>query len=63
MDERQSQFIAYQKSCEEVKHILQHWDLARGLLLIPIPEKEASLVPPNVTPKKQVHFVLDPLWI
>lgn len=52
VDERQSQFTAYQKSCEQVEHILLHWDLARGQLLVPLPE--ALLMHPDGTSKRQV---------
>lgn len=55
MDERQSQFTAYQKSCEQVEHILQHWDLARGLLLVPVPD--ALLPPHDGATKRQVEIL------
>eukprot|EP00066_Takifugu_rubripes_P027985 XP_011617251.1 PREDICTED: hydrocephalus-inducing protein homolog [Takifugu rubripes] len=52
VDERQSQFTAYQKSCDQVEHILQHWDLARGLLLVPLPD--ALLMHHDGTSKRQI---------
>lgn len=55
VDERQSQFTAYQKSCDQVEHILQHWDLARGLLLVPLPD--ALLMHHDGTSKRQVDIL------
>ncbi|KAK5867885.1 hypothetical protein PBY51_012341 [Eleginops maclovinus] len=40
-DKLQSQFSAYEKIQEQVQHILQHWDRAQGLLLLPLPAEEA----------------------
>ncbi|XP_031731518.1 hydrocephalus-inducing protein homolog isoform X1 [Anarrhichthys ocellatus] len=40
VDELQSQFSAYEQSQGQVEHILQHWDRARGLLLVPFPGEE-----------------------
>ncbi|XP_035521672.1 hydrocephalus-inducing protein homolog [Morone saxatilis] len=40
VDELQFQFIAYEQSQEQVEHILQHWDRAQGLLLVPFPNEE-----------------------
>lgn len=55
VDERQCQFAAYQKSCEQVEHILQHWDLVRGLLLVPLPD--ALLMHHDGTSKRQVQIL------
>lgn len=60
VDEWQPLFTAYQKSWEQVKHILQHWDLARGLLLVPLPDDEPSLVPREGATRKQVN--IGPIW-
>ena len=58
VDDWQPLFTAYEKSCEQVKHILQHWDLAHGVLLVPLPDNEPSLVPREAASKKQVDMGL-----
>ncbi|XP_077955507.1 hydrocephalus-inducing protein homolog isoform X2 [Gasterosteus aculeatus] len=44
VNELQSQFSVYEQTREQVDHILQHWDRARGLLLVPLPGDEAPPV-------------------
>ncbi|XP_049928998.1 hydrocephalus-inducing protein homolog isoform X2 [Epinephelus moara] len=54
MDELQSQFTSYEQSQEQVEHILQHWDRAQGLLLVPLPSEEAPpLMSEEATAEKQ----------
>ncbi|XP_076588631.1 hydrocephalus-inducing protein homolog [Chaetodon auriga] len=53
LDELQSQFRVYEQSQEQVEHILQHWDRAHGLLLVPFPSEEAALVSEDATTEKQ----------
>lgn len=44
VDELQSQFSVYEQSQDQVEHILQNWDRAQGLLLVPLPIEEAPAV-------------------
>ncbi|KAM8849594.1 hydrocephalus-inducing protein homolog isoform 2-T2 [Spinachia spinachia] len=53
VDELQSQFSVYEQTQEQVDHILQHWDRARGLLLVPLPGDEAPAVPEDAPTEKQ----------
>ncbi|XP_029289106.1 hydrocephalus-inducing protein homolog [Cottoperca gobio] len=53
VDELQSQFSVYEQSQEQVKHILQHWHRARGLMLVPLPREEAPLASEDATTGKQ----------
>lgn len=54
VDELQSHFIAYEQIQEQVEHILQHWDLDQGLLLVPLPSEETLPVPEDASAEKQV---------
>nr|XP_046249402.1 hydrocephalus-inducing protein homolog [Scatophagus argus] len=56
VDELQSQFCAYEQIQKQVEHILQHWDRAQGLLLVPVPSEEAPLVSDDATTGKQTPF-------
>lgn len=51
VDVLQSQFSEYELSQEQVEHILQHWDRAQGLLLVPLPSEEGP-------PDKQVSVLI-----
>ncbi|KAI3370851.1 hypothetical protein L3Q82_007368 [Scortum barcoo] len=53
VDELQSQFSAYEQSHQLVEHILQHWDRAQGLLLVPLPAEEGPPVSEDATTEKQ----------
>ncbi|XP_029378255.1 hydrocephalus-inducing protein homolog [Echeneis naucrates] len=50
--ELQSQFIVYEQSRAEVEHILQYWDRAQGVLLVPLPSGEAPPVPEDAPTEK-----------
>ncbi|XP_034061831.1 LOW QUALITY PROTEIN: hydrocephalus-inducing protein homolog [Gymnodraco acuticeps] len=58
-DELQSQFSAYEKIQEQVEHILQHWDRAQSLLLLPLPTEEAPLSSEDIAAEKH-EMVWDP---
>ncbi|XP_070763174.1 hydrocephalus-inducing protein homolog [Enoplosus armatus] len=45
--------IAYKQSQEQVEHILQHWDRAKGLLLVPLPSEEGPPVSEDAITEKQ----------
>ncbi|XP_062413858.1 hydrocephalus-inducing protein homolog [Pungitius pungitius] len=53
VDELQCQFAVYEQTQQQVDHILQHWDRARGLLLVPLPGDEAAPVPEDAPTEKQ----------
>ncbi|KAM9351917.1 LOW QUALITY PROTEIN: hydrocephalus-inducing protein homolog [Symphorus nematophorus] len=53
LDELHSQFSVYEQTQEKVVHILQHWDRAQGLLLVPVPGEEEPLVSKDATTEKQ----------
>ncbi|XP_062413865.1 hydrocephalus-inducing protein homolog [Pungitius pungitius] len=53
VDELQCQFAVYEQTQQQVDHILQHWDRARGLLLVPLPGDEAPPVPEDAPTEKQ----------
>ncbi|XP_026221932.1 hydrocephalus-inducing protein homolog [Anabas testudineus] len=53
VDESHSHFIAYEQIQEQVEHILQNWDLAQGLLLVPLPSEETLPVPEEAPAEKQ----------
>ncbi|GAA6221266.1 hydrocephalus-inducing protein homolog [Lates japonicus] len=53
VDELQSQFSAYEQSQMQVEHILQHWDRAKGLLLVPLPSEEPPTVSEDAQTDKQ----------
>ncbi|KAG7229797.1 hypothetical protein INR49_012446 [Caranx melampygus] len=53
VDELQSQFIAYEQTQVQVEHILQHWDRAQLLLLVPLPSDEAPPVSEEPPTEKQ----------
>ncbi|XP_028440234.1 hydrocephalus-inducing protein homolog [Perca flavescens] len=52
VDELQSQFSVYEQSQDQVEHILQNWDRAQGLLLVPLPIEEAPVVSEDATTEK-----------
>ncbi|XP_032378415.1 hydrocephalus-inducing protein [Etheostoma spectabile] len=51
-DELQSQFTVYEQSQDQVEHILQNWDRAQGLLLVPLPTEEAPAGSEDATTEK-----------
>ncbi|KAM9351908.1 hydrocephalus-inducing protein homolog [Symphorus nematophorus] len=53
VDELQSRFSVYEQTQEKVVHILQHWDRAQGLLLVPVPGEEDPLLSKDATTEKQ----------
>lgn len=55
VDESDSHFIAYEQIQEQVEHILQHWDLAQGLLLLPLASEETLPVSEDAPAEKQVR--------
>lgn len=48
--EMQAQLTNYEKNKEQVNHILKYWDRTKGMLLVPLPEKEAQ-------PEKKVSLM------
>ncbi len=56
VDELQSQFSAYEQSQEQVEHILQHWDRAQGLLLVPLPSEEGPPEDPSTEKRVSCFF-------
>ncbi|KAM7396206.1 hypothetical protein PAMP_019263 [Pampus punctatissimus] len=55
VDELQCRFSAYEQSQTKVEHILQHWDRAQGLLLVPLPNEESPPGTEDVSTEKQVQ--------
>lgn len=53
-DELQLQFNVYEQSQEQVEHILQHWDRALLLLLVPIPSEDAQMASEEAVSEKRV---------
>ncbi|XP_042266839.1 hydrocephalus-inducing protein homolog isoform X2 [Thunnus maccoyii] len=53
VDELQCQFSAYEQSQAQVEHILQNWDRAQGVLLVPLPSEEAPVATEDVPTEKQ----------
>lgn len=54
VDELQSRFNVYERSQAQVDHILQYWERALGLLLVPLPADENLSVSEEVPSEKQV---------
>uniref|UniRef100_UPI003AADF4DB hydrocephalus-inducing protein homolog n=1 Tax=Centroberyx gerrardi TaxID=166262 RepID=UPI003AADF4DB len=52
-DKLLSRFHAYEQDQVPVGHILQYWDRAQGLLLVPLFTDEAPPAPEDVPPEKQ----------
>ncbi|KAM7413943.1 hypothetical protein PAMA_018980 [Pampus argenteus] len=55
VDELQCQFSAYEQSRAQVEHILQHWDRAQGLLLVPLLNEESPPGTEDVSTEKHVQ--------
>ncbi|XP_075998117.1 hydrocephalus-inducing protein homolog [Genypterus blacodes] len=53
VDELQSRFIVYERSQAQVHHILQHWERAQGMLLVPLLGDEIPPMSEEMPPEKQ----------